>query len=82
MEAGNPHLSNGSHESLSISTDKRISGKLGGLLTISQLQGIYPCSMEMIGARVPLTTNIGVFETRFVSDSGSRGREGLTATLI
>jgi hypothetical protein len=46
------------------------------LVNRSRLQGIYPCSVERIGAYVPLTTNIGVLLNLLRWDSEWRDRAG------
>jgi hypothetical protein len=42
------------------------------LLTRCRLQGIYPCSVEKIGACVPIITNIGVLliSLRWIRNGG------------
>ncbi|MEO6924354.1 MAG: hypothetical protein ABI142_11050, partial [Bryocella sp.] len=46
------------------------------LVNTRRLQGIYPSSLEMIGACVPLTTNIGLLLNSLRQDSEWRDRAG------
>ena len=50
--------------------------RICAFVNTSRLQGIYPCSVEKIGAGVPLTTNSGVLLNSLRWDSEWRDRTG------